>query len=310
MTKRLQEKLGGRVLNQVLYLLQAGGETRRMIATALGMLCTKETPAPQELKTAMLERGALAALMEAVTDSDLFQTSQKEAALALYTVAEAAGTTDPIQVAAPLIAPAEPRSVFLGMEYVNNKKVSDVTFIVEGKEYYAHRVALLDSSEIFKSMFDGNGNFREAQGGPINIPNIRWEAFHAMMTCIYTGTVDVTPEMAQELLAASDQYMLDTLKRLCEATIAAQLTAENVSAAYDLAENFNAPELSKRCALFCLQHYEEVADVAREATKLPRNWAFGRLMQKMGGSLKEGVESDIVKRAEAMGEDGDNMVFG
>ena len=310
MTKRLQEKLGGRVLNQVLYLLQAGGETRRMIATALGMLCTKETPAPQELKTAMLERGALAALMEAVTDSDLFQTSQKEAALALYTVAEAAGTTDPIQVAAPSIAPAEPRSVFLGMEYVNNKKVSDVTFIVEGKEYYAHRVALLDSSEIFKSMFDGNGNFREAQGGPINIPNIRWEAFHAMMTCIYTGTVDVTPEMAQELLAASDQYMLDTLKRLCEATIAAQLTAENVSAAYDLAENFNAPELSKRCALFCLQHYEEVADVAREATKLPRNWAFGRLMQKMGGSLKEGVESDIVKRAEAMGEDGDNMVFG
>ena len=34
--------------------------------------------------------------------------------------------------------------------------------------------------------------------------------------CIYTGTVDIQPEEAHELLRAADQYLLDGLKRLCE----------------------------------------------------------------------------------------------
>lgn len=37
---------------------------------------------------------------------------------------------------------------------------------------------------------------------------------------IYTGTVDVNLEIAQELLRAADQYLLEGLKRLCEYTIA------------------------------------------------------------------------------------------
>lgn len=42
------------------------------------------------------------------------------------------------------------------------------------------------------------------------------------LTCryIYTGTVDVNLEIAQELLRAADQYLLEGLKRLCEYTIA------------------------------------------------------------------------------------------
>jgi hypothetical protein len=37
---------------------------------------------------------------------------------------------------------------------------------------------------------------------------------------IYTGSVDVTPDIAQDLLRAADQYLLEGLKRLCEYTIA------------------------------------------------------------------------------------------
>ena len=50
-------------------------------------------------------------------------------------------------------APAEPPSnVFLGEKYVNNQTLSDVTFLVEGKEFYAHRIALLASSDIFRQV--------------------------------------------------------------------------------------------------------------------------------------------------------------
>lgn len=37
---------------------------------------------------------------------------------------------------------------------------------------------------------------------------------------IYTGSVQVTSEIAQDVLRAADQYLLEGLKRLCEYTIA------------------------------------------------------------------------------------------
>lgn len=47
------------------------------------------------------------------------------------------------------------QQVILGASYVNSPKSSDVKFIVEGRPFFAHRIALLASSEIFKTMFDG-----------------------------------------------------------------------------------------------------------------------------------------------------------
>ena len=40
-----------------------------------------------------------------------------------------------------------------GEEYVNSKTLTDVTFHVEGRPFYAHRIALLASSEAFRAMF-------------------------------------------------------------------------------------------------------------------------------------------------------------
>ncbi|KAI8013707.1 Kinesin-like protein KIN-7J [Camellia lanceoleosa] len=41
-----------------------------------------------------------------------------------------------------------------------------------------------------------------------------------MRIYIYTGSVDVNLDIAQELLRAADQYLLEGLKRLCEYAIA------------------------------------------------------------------------------------------
>lgn len=73
--------------------------------------------------------------------------------------------------------------------------------------------------------------------------------------CICAGSTEVTSELAEELLQAADQYMLDGLKQLCEEAISQGLTMENLGELYDLAENFNAPQLGRRCALFALEHY-------------------------------------------------------
>jgi len=96
--------------------------------------------------------------------------------------------------------------------------------------------------------------WQEKEARDIEIPNIRWEVFELMMrsskfcnhvfyySCsvnasnnfwttyilfiwslsrfVYCGSVDVTLDIAQDLLRAADQYLLEGLKRLCEYTIA------------------------------------------------------------------------------------------
>ena len=68
---------------------------------------------------------------------------------------------------------------------MNNPTLSDVTFLVEGRRFHAHRIALLASSDTFRAMFDGH--YREKDASEIPIPNIRYEVFRKMMTCAYTG---------------------------------------------------------------------------------------------------------------------------
>ena len=56
---------------------------------------------------------------------------------------------------------------------------------LQDRKFYAHRIALLASSECFRAMFDGH--YKEKQASVIPIPNIRFAVFERMMRCIYTG---------------------------------------------------------------------------------------------------------------------------
>ena len=79
------------------------------------------------------------------------------------------------------------QQVYLGEQYVNNLTLSDVTFLVEGQTFHAHRIALLASSDTFRAMFDGH--YKEKEASTIPIPNIRYCVFESMMRCIYTGEI-------------------------------------------------------------------------------------------------------------------------
>ncbi|KIY91722.1 hypothetical protein MNEG_16242, partial [Monoraphidium neglectum] len=154
------------------------------------------------------------AAREAVEGGAPRGAEQADAAGALAALAERLRAALPSVGTPPA---ADGRGVTLGESYVDSPTLSDVTFTVEGRPFRAHRTALLASSDAFRAMFEGG--YREAGAGAIEIPNISWAAFDAMMRYVYTGQAVVPSGLEAELLAASDQYLLDGLKTACQDAI-------------------------------------------------------------------------------------------
>ncbi|KAI4345603.1 hypothetical protein L6164_012709 [Bauhinia variegata] len=245
--KRIEEKIHGRVLNHLLYLMRVSEKAvQRRVALALAHLCSAE-----DQRTIFIDNSGLELLIGLLGSSSPKQ--QLDGAVALCKLANKAMTLSPMDAAPPSPTP----QVYLGEQYVNNATLSDVTFLVEGKRFYAHRICLLASSDAFRAMFDGG--YREKDARDIEIPNIRWEVFELMMRFIYTGSVDITLDIAQDLLRAADQYLLEGLKRLCEYTIAQDISLVNVSCMYELSEAFNAISLRHTCILFILEQFDKLS---------------------------------------------------
>ncbi|KVI03944.1 Armadillo [Cynara cardunculus var. scolymus] len=176
--KRLEEKIHGRVLSHLLYLMRiAERSVQRRVALALAHLCS-----PDDQKTIFVDGN--------------------DSCVALCKLAEKASSLSPVDA-----GPPSPISqVYLGEQYVNNPTLSDVTFLIEGKRFYAHRICLLASSDAFRAMFDGG--YREKDAKDIEIPNIRWDVFELMMR--YGSLIQrVLPEMRN--------YFVRTLARPVEA---------------------------------------------------------------------------------------------
>ncbi|MBA0591565.1 hypothetical protein Gorai_008577 [Gossypium raimondii] len=266
--KRLEEKIHGRALSHLLYLMRTAAKAvQKRVALALAHLC-----APNDRKTIFVDNNGLELLLGLLESKSFKQ--QKDGSEALYKLATKGTSLSSVDA-----APVSPTpQVYLGEQYVNNPTLSDVTFLVEGKRFYAHRICLLASSDAFRAMFDGG--YRERDAKDVEIPNIRWDVFVLMMRYIYTGSVTVEIDHAQELLRAADQYLLEGLKRLCEYAI-----AQDVMLMYELAEAFNATTLRETCLLFILEQFERIST---------KPWC-GRLIQRVIPDLRNFFVSALVK---------------
>ncbi len=70
-------------------------------------------------------------------------------------------------------------------KFINNPELSDVQFRVEGRIFYAHKLALISASQRFQSML--NSRFCEGSPPVLQINDIRYDIFHLVMTYLYNG---------------------------------------------------------------------------------------------------------------------------
>ncbi|XP_057416749.1 ARM REPEAT PROTEIN INTERACTING WITH ABF2-like [Lotus japonicus] len=245
--KRLKENIYGRVLKHLLNLMRfADKDVQRLVVIALAHLCS-----PNDHKTIFIVNNGLELLLDLLESKNLKQKS--DASAALLKLSAKATFVSIVDAASPLLS----SKVYLDEQYVNNPKLSNVTFLVEGKRFYAHRACLQATSDVFHAMFDGG--YKESEANDIEIPNIKWDVFRMMIRFIYTGTVDVKLDIAKDLLIAADQYLLEDLKHLCAHAISQDIYVDNVSLMYDMSETYNATSLRNACILFVMEQFDKLS---------------------------------------------------
>ena len=70
-------------------------------------------------------------------------------------------------------------------DYYNSEEFSDITFIIEDKKFYAHKMIISLLSEKFRAMF--TVGMQESNKKEIEIKNISYPVFAAIMHFLYTG---------------------------------------------------------------------------------------------------------------------------
>ncbi|XP_036391105.1 ankyrin repeat and BTB/POZ domain-containing protein 2 isoform X2 [Megalops cyprinoides] len=164
----------------------------------------------------------------------------------------------------PTISELKPNfSAQLDPQFLNNKEMSDVTFQVEGKPFYAHRVLLITASEKFKSLLGTCGPDGHQDRKNIEIRDIKYSIFQMMMSYLYCGgaeSMKVAVPDVLELLSAASLFQLGALQRHCEIICTQSIDLENAVSIYQTAKTHNATELSTFCEGYFLQHMPELLE--------------------------------------------------
>jgi len=158
--------------------------------------------------------------------------------------------------------------------FFNDEEFSDVTFLVEGKKIYGHRLTLCLLSDCFRAMFT-NG-FAESSKTIVPLPNCSYAAFLTMMKYLYTGEppnikIDENDmhkgiRQAVDLLELADRFFLDNLKQVCEGILQKGLCSNTYDFLLRTAEETNARQLENAC-----RHFERNQDHIDDEREAERN---------------------------------------
>ena len=154
-----------------------------------------------------------------------------------------------------------PASSLIGdlRQLVNSELLSDVTFLVEGRQVLAHKVLCLRCT-YFKALL--TGEMAEARQREVVINDVRHPIFLALLEYLYTDNVDISLEIAMELFQAADQFGVDRLKRMCESKMLASINVENAATIFHAADAHAARSLREKCLNFVLTNFDAVTRTA------------------------------------------------
>lgn len=200
------------------------------------------------------------------------------------------------------ILPITQTSIRIGPDYINSPEMSDVTFIVEGRPFYAHKIILATASKKFKAMLSNKTiEPNDGRSPCIEVTDIKYETFMLVIQFLYSGAVDdpIHQNKILELLQASQYFMLDSLKRHCEHFAAKHLDCENVVDTNVFARLCEAKELLRYCEGFILKNLAAMMEVKNFRETLFNNNSK-ELLQALKSCLIERIKGNSTAKPPGM----------
>ncbi|KAF8658677.1 hypothetical protein HU200_059151 [Digitaria exilis] len=139
---------------------------------------------------------------------------------------------------------------------------ADVTFVVSGESFRAHKAILASRSLVFTAEFFGY--MKEKRSPVVEVKDMRPAVFGAMLHFIYTDSApelhraDDGTAMAQHLLVAADRYGIDRLKLICEDKLYDGVCVDTAAMTLVLAEQHGCSHLKTRCVEVIVANLEAV----------------------------------------------------
>uniref|UniRef100_A0A8C6L3V0 BTB/POZ domain-containing protein 9 n=1 Tax=Nothobranchius furzeri TaxID=105023 RepID=A0A8C6L3V0_NOTFU len=145
-------------------------------------------------------------------------------------------------------------ALVLGEEY------SDVTFIVEGKRFPAHRVILAARCHYFRALLYGGMKESQPQA-EVCLEETRAEAFSMLLNYLYTGRASLSSareEVLLDFLGLAHRYGLQPLEDSTCEFLRTVLHVSNVCLVFDVASLYSLSTLSEACCAYMDKNAPEV----------------------------------------------------
>ncbi|XP_060695059.1 ankyrin repeat and BTB/POZ domain-containing protein 2-like [Hemiscyllium ocellatum] len=186
----------------------------------------------------------------------------------------------------------------LDPHFLNNKEMSDLTFLVEGKPFYAHKVLLITASNRFKMLLANKTSPENEPCKCIEISEIKYHIFQMMMQYLYYGdteSIHISITDVLELLSAASLFELESLQRHCEIICTQIMNLENAVIIYCYAKIHNAVELLSYTESFFLKNMSALLD--QESFK---QLIYGRNSKLQGLDPLQGLDLALANRMRSL----------
>lgn len=154
------------------------------------------------------------------------------------------------------------------MKLKNMSNFLDITFIVEGEKFRAHKCILVARNEYFSAML--RNDFSEKSKDEITLNGVSAYAFDKILTFIYTGSLECSEDHLIQVFQAVDFFQISYLKQqLCiQMSENVTITKSNCLEYLNIALTYSLCELEIKCRLSVCHH---ISTLYKEEsfTKLP-----------------------------------------
>ena len=149
----------------------------------------------------------------------------------------------------------------------------DVSFLVGGRIFHAHRLILAAQSEYFEKLLDTKTSFQESNTkNSISLPDKDAEAFESVLEYLYSGYLSISNKNIQtnvQILQMAHEFQMSALFESIGEQLSNNLTASNVLYIYfEAATLYLLPKLQRACLNFVCNHTTEIIE-GEEFYQLP-----------------------------------------